>query len=153
MSEYQVRPIRVSTTVAAPADQVFAFVSDTRNDPLWCPNVTDVVQTSGDGVEVGARFRFRQTVEAAGRHLESDVDVEVMELGANTVTWTVEDKFQTRTVTLTVEPDDDGSQVSQTTIARFKRKPDLLTRWGYPVMAKRVFRDQFQHLHEHLAGS
>jgi hypothetical protein len=138
--------VTVSAGVAAPADEVFAFVADTRNDPLWCPNVTDAVLTSGDGVAVGSRFRFHQAVSAGGRHFESDVDVEVLELGERTITWRVEDRFQQRTVSLTVEPDGDGSRVTQRTEAEFKRKPDLLTRLGYPLLAKRTFRDQFRHL-------
>ncbi len=151
LTVHELRPVTVSTRLAVPAEVVFAFVSDTRNDPLWCPNVTDAIQTSGDGVELGATFRFHQEVSAAGRHFESDVDVEVVELDGRSITWKVEDRFQLRTVSITVEPDGDGCLVTQRTFPVFKRKPDLLTRLGYPTMAKRVFRDQFRHLEEYLA--
>lgn len=138
----------VSARVPASPDEVFAFVSDTRNDPVWCPNVNSVVQLAGDGVAVGARFRFHQTVQARGRDLASDVDVEVVELGDCRIVWEVEDRFQKRVISLSVTDDKDESLVTQTTRASFKRKPGL-ARWVYPMMAKRVLRDQLRRLAEH----
>ena len=142
---YLVRPVEVSTRVPADPDAVFAYVSDTRNDPEWCPNVTDVRQVRGEGVELGAGFEFHQTVEARGRELVSDVEVEIVELGERRVRWRVEDRFQIRDVLLKVEPDGDGSKLTQTTNAVFKRKPGL-AKWLYPLLAKRTFRDQFARL-------
>jgi hypothetical protein len=113
--------------------------------------VSDVVQTSGEGVAVGSSFRFHQTVSAGGRTFESEVEVEVLELTIDSISWRVEDKFQERSVSLTVEPSGEGSTVTQVTKALFKRKPDLLTRTMYPTMAKRVFQDQFRHLADHFA--
>ncbi len=141
-----VRPVTVSTHVPADPDTVFEFISDTRNDPIWCPNVTDVAQINGVGVGVGSSFRFHQRVEAQGRTLDSDVDVEIVELGERSIRWRVEDRFQVRDVVVKVDTDGDGSKVTQTTTAMFKRRPGLLTRWGYPVLARRTFKDQFSRL-------
>jgi hypothetical protein len=58
----------------------------------------------------------------------------------------VEDRFQIRDVLLEVSAADDGSKVTQTTTAEFKRKPGMATRWAYPRLARRTFKDQFQHL-------
>lgn len=149
-ADYRIKPVKVSQFVAAPPETVFAFVADTRNDPIWCPNVTDVVQLSGDGVAPGSRFRFHQTVSAAGRTFESDVDVEVLDLAADSITWKIEDKFQERTVSLKVEQSEGGSTVTQITDAGFKRKPDILTKTLYPALAKKTFRDQFGRLADHL---
>lgn len=143
---HRVRPITVSEHVAASPEAVFEFVSDTRNDPIWCPNVTDVVQVNGVGVGVGSSFRFHQRVETRGRTLESDVDVEIVELGDRSIRWRVEDRFQIRDVLLEVTPDHEGSMVSQTTTAMFKRTPGLLTRLAYPMLARRTFKDQFAQL-------
>lgn len=148
---YRIKPVKVSQFVSAPPQTVFAFVADTRNDPIWCPNVTDVMQLSGEGVAPGSRFRFHQTVSAGGRIFESEVDVEVLALSSDSITWKIEDKFQVRTVSLTVEPSDGGSTVTQITDAGFKRKPDFLTKTMYPSLAKRTFRDQFERLAEHLS--
>jgi len=147
---YPVRPITVSARVPGDPDRAFSFVSDTRNDPLWCPNVTNVEQTSGDGVEVGATFRFHQSLEARGRSLESDVEVEIVELGDRWIVWRVEDRFQVREIRLEVSAADRGSNVSQTTRAAFKRAPGI-TKWLYPMLARRTFRDQFRDLAEHFS--
>jgi hypothetical protein len=144
------RRVKMSRAVPADPGTVFAFVSDTRNDPLWCPNVTGVIQIGGDGVQVGSRFRFHQEVEMSGRTLQSEVDVEIVELGNRSIRWRVEDKFQIRDVHLMVEPDGDSSRVTQTTTAVFKRPPGI-AKWLYPRLAKRTFRDQFDHLAEHFS--
>lgn len=148
---HRVRPVTVSIHVPADPDTVFEFISDTRNDPIWCPKVTDVTQVNGVGVGVGSSFRFHQRVEAQGRVLDSDVEVEVVELGERSIRWRVEDRFQIRDVVVEVDPDQDGSLVTQTTTAMFKRAPGLLTRWGYPVLARRTFKDQFTRLAGHFS--
>lgn len=142
----------VAMHIPADPETVFEFVSDTRNDPKWCLNVTDVRQTAGDGVEVGATFVFRQTVAAAGRILESDVEVNVVGLGERAIRWRVEDRFQVRDVGLEVSADRDGSKVAQTTTASFKRKPGLVARWFYPTLARRTFRDQFRRLARYFSN-
>jgi len=118
---------------------------------MWCPNVTDVTQVEGDGVALGSRFEFHQTVKTGGRTLASDVEVEVVGLTADSVRWRVEDRFQIRDVTLTVEPHGDGTRVRQRTLASFKGDPGL-ARWFYPFLARRTFRDQFSRLAEHFAA-
>lgn len=143
------RPVTVSFAVAAPPEEVFEFVADTRNDPIWCPNVTEVIQVNGVGVGVGSAFRFHQSVEMRGRALESDVDVEIVELGERSIRWRVEDRFQIRDVKVEVSPEDDGSLVEQTTTAIFKRKPGV-AKWLYPILARRTFKDQFRRLSDHL---
>lgn len=142
---YRVRPVAVTTTIPAEPEMVFAYISDTRNDPEWCPNVTDVRQVRGEGIELGAGFEFRQTVEARGRLLASDVEVEVVELDERAIRWRVEDRFQIRDVLVAVGPDGEGSKVVQTTTAAFKRKPGI-ARWLYPMLARRTFKEQFQSL-------
>lgn len=137
--------VTVTVSIPAPADEVFAYVSDTRNDPEWCPNVGEINQTVGDGVEVGAKFRFEQTVTARGRSLVSEVEAEITGLGDRSIAWRVIDRFQEREIQLDVVPEDDGSRVTQTTVAAFHRPPGL-ARWVYPILAKRTFRDQFERL-------
>lgn len=149
---YEVRPVQVSALVAASPSEVFAYVSDTRNDPEWCRNVTGIEQLVGDGVDVGSRFRFHQSVEVRGRQLDSEVEVEVLSLGDRVIVWAVEDRFQTRHVRLTVEPAEGGSKVTQQTTATFKHKPGL-ARWFYPFLARRTFRSQFAELEERFTSA
>ncbi len=142
------RPVRVSAFVPALPDVVFEFVSDTRNDPKWCPNVETVDLVEGDGVEVGARFRFHQHLDRpGGERLQFDGEVEVAELGERAVTWNVTDRFQSRRITLKVVPEGSGSRVTQVTTATFNRPPGL-ARWFYPTLARRTFRAQFARLAE-----
>jgi hypothetical protein len=147
---YPVRPVTMSTQVPAEPDRVFDYLADTRNDPEWCLNVSEVRLVEGKGVDVGSRFVFHQRVETQGRELVSDVDVEVVELGERHIRWRVEDRFQVRDVLLRVEPDEGGSKVTQITTAAFKRKPGL-ARWLYPLLARRTLKDQFRRLAEQFA--
>jgi hypothetical protein len=150
MAKHSVRPIMVSALVTAAPEEVFAFVSDTRNDPLWCPNVERVELVEGEGIAVGTRFRFHQHFDPPGRErIHFDVDLGVIGLGENSITWLASDKFQTREITLTVEPDGAGSKVTQVTKAAFRRSPGL-ARFVYPRLARRTFGEQFEHLAEHF---
>lgn len=152
MTEYRVRPIKVSAHIPAVPDEVFAFVADTRNDPLWCPNVETVELVDGEGVEVGARFRFHQHLDRpGGERMQFDADVEIIGLGDNSITWKTADKYQTREIHLVVEPEGDGSKVTQVTRAIFRRRPGL-ARFVYPRLARRTFAAQFESLAKHFGG-
>lgn len=103
---------------------------------------------------MGSRWALESSsisrVKAGGRNLESDVSVEVVELGEQRVRWRVEDRFQVRDVLLRVERNGRGSRVIQTTTAAFKRGPGL-TKFLYPMLARRTFRDQCRHLVDRLS--
>jgi Polyketide cyclase / dehydrase and lipid transport len=145
------RRITVSALIPVDPDELFAFVSDTRKDPLWCPNVETVDQLAGEGVEVGARFRFHQHLDRPRQErMQFDVDVEVVDLGGRSITWKARDRFQERTITLSVEPHQEGSKITQVTTATFLRPPGL-ARWVYPTLARRIFRDQFERLAGYFA--
>lgn len=148
---FPVRPVTVDVEVAAPAARVLAFVSDTRNDPTWCSNVTSVTQLAGSGVEPGARFRFRQSIPYRGRLIESAVDVEVVAVGDDSIDWRVEDRFQVRDIRLSVASSAGGCVVTQRTAASFKKDPGAPARWFYPLLAKRTLRSQFNALKTHFA--
>ena len=146
MANHPVRPVQVTADIGVPADVLFAFVSDTRNDPLWCDNVETVEMLAGEGIEVGARFRFHQHLDRpGGQRLQFDVDVEVVGLGEDVITWLATDRFQEREITLRVEPRGQGSRITQVTRASFRRPPGL-ARWVYPRLARRIFARQFQSL-------
>jgi hypothetical protein len=125
---------------------VLAFVADTRNDPLWCSNVETVELLTDEPVGVGSKFRFHQHLDRpGGQRIHFDVDVELTHLDGHSVSWTVSDRFQDRVITIDVEPAQGGSRITQVTRAAFKRPPGL-TRWVYPLLARRIFKDQFRHL-------
>ncbi len=146
------RPVEVSAHIPTSPDELFAFVSDSRNDPLWCPNVETVELVHGDGVGVGARFRFHQHLDRpGGERIEFDGEVEVLEIGDRSIVWRATDKFQERLIRLSVETDGTGSRITQATTATFHRPPGIV-RWVYPRLAKRTFKDQFEQLATHFRG-
>jgi hypothetical protein len=149
MPTFPVRPVRVSARVPADPDELFAYVSDTRNDPQWCENVETVEIVEGDAIRPGARFRFHQHLDRPGGRLQFDVNVEVVEVGDHAIRWRVDDRFQTRDITLRVEPDGAGSRITQETRATFHKNPGI-TRWLYPILARRIFKKQFEDLAAHF---
>jgi Polyketide cyclase / dehydrase and lipid transport len=143
---FPARPVSVSAHIPVPPAALFRFVSDTRNDLLWCQNVETVDLVEGSKVEVGARFRFHQHLDRPGaKRTQFDVDVEVIEMGERTITWEANDRFQRRTISLTVEPEGSGSRITQVTRATFLRPPGL-AKWLYPLLARRIFTGQFRDL-------
>jgi len=143
---YPARPVSVSANIPAPPDEVFALVSDTRNDPLWCENVEKVDLIEGTRVEPGTRFRFHQHLDRPGAgRVQFDVDVEVIEMGQRSIRWRANDRFQTREISLGVEPHGSGSRVTQVTAATFLR-PQGMAKWLYPLLARRIFGKQFRDL-------
>ncbi len=52
--------VTVRTQLRVPAERVFDFLVDNRNDPLWCPLASDVELVEGEpGVD--AVYRYRQS--------------------------------------------------------------------------------------------
>lgn len=152
MSQFPVRSVKVSAYVPAPPTELFAFVADTRNDPLWCPNVETVEVLSDGPIQVGSRFRFHQHLDRPGaKRVEFDVDTEVIDLDDLSITWRITDRFQERLIAMSVKPEDQGSRVTQITEASFRRPPGFV-RWVYPIVARRTFQRQFKELAAHFAA-
>lgn len=51
--------IENSTTIARPAAEVFAFVSDVRNDPQWHADVLEAQLLEGEPVGKGSMFAIK----------------------------------------------------------------------------------------------
>lgn len=151
---YPVRPVKVSAHIPADPDEVFAFVFDTRNDPLWCDNVESVEPIVGGAIEVGSRFRFHQHLDRPGAaRMRFDVDLEIVDIGERSITWRADDRFQTRDIDLAVEAEGAGSRITQVTRAVFRRPPGV-RKWLYPLLARRIFTKQFRDLAAYFeAGS
>lgn len=150
MSKHPLRPVTVSERIPASPRDVLAFIIDTRNDPEWCPNVDSAEMTSEGPITVGSTFRYTQHLDQPGRgRVTFDGDVEVLALDDRSITWKVMDRFQERRITCSVEPSAAGSLVTQTTEAAFRRSPGV-TRWLYPIMARRILKDQLRHLRFHF---
>lgn len=141
----------MSATIPAPPADVLAFVADTRNDPLWCPNVETAELVSGDGTSSGSVFRYHQHLDLPGsKRVYADGEVTVLERTDGMIRWNVTDRLQERDIVLRVEPHPDGCRVTQTTRASFRRSPGI-ARWGYPLLARRELRRQFRELARHFS--
>ena len=152
MSKHPVESVTVAEHIRAPAADVLAFISDTRNDPEWCPNVDSAEMTSNGPIAIGSTFRYTQHLGRSGAgRVSFHGDVEVVALDDRSITWRVTDKFQERKITCVVEPEADGSQVTQTTEAAFHRSPGA-GRWLYPILARRTLKAQLRHLRAHFEG-
>ena len=150
MSKHPVRAVTVSQRIPAPPSEVLAFISDTRNDPQWCPNVEVAEMTSGGNIGVGSTFRYTQHLDQPGRgRVTFDGHIEVVGFDDRTITWHVTDKFQERTITCVVEPAGTDSIVTQTTEASFHRSPGV-GRYLYPLLARRTLKDQLRRLRTHF---
>lgn len=104
--------IESSELIARPADQVFAFVSDIRNDPQWH---TDILEAEYDGsappgLTAGATFRTR--FKPFMGQSEGTGTVTVYE-PPRRVVLTSQMGNMKPVLTLTVEPDGGGSRITR----------------------------------------
>ena len=148
---HPVRPVTGHAIIPAPPAVVLDFIADTRNDPLWCPNVESAALISGDGTSVGSVFRYHQHLDSPGtKRTQFDGETTIVARTADSITWRVTDRFQERDIVVTVAPHPEGTSITQITRAAFKRPPGI-ARWGYPLLARRVLRDQFRSLARHFS--
>lgn len=151
MATHRVRPVSVSAEVNAPPNRVLSYISDTRNDPEWCSNVERVELLTDGDVTVGSRFRYTQHLDRPGAaRVTFDGETEIVELTDSSITWSVSDKFQERSITCTVEASGSGSRVTQITEASFRRPPGI-AKYLYPLLARRTLRDQLRQLAAHFS--
>ena len=71
--------IRRSVEIDRPPTEVFAFIRDPDNDPVWCPTVLQSEQVEGDGPEPGAAYR---QVHKPGPARPTALTVELLEVDA-----------------------------------------------------------------------
>ena len=62
-----------SVVIERPVEEVFAFVTDPNNDPLWQSTSLETEQTSEGPVDVGTTFR--NTSKFLGRRIDSTYEV------------------------------------------------------------------------------
>lgn len=111
--------IHAEKVIHRPIDEVFAFVSDARNDPLWCGYVKECEQLAGDGPEVGARYRAMHDPRP-GKAVPLDMEIRQMNAPHRMVLF--EEDFAAKLlVSYHLEAlDADRTRISQTTDLRLK---------------------------------
>jgi uncharacterized protein YndB with AHSA1/START domain len=132
-----------SIEIAAPPEEVFAFVADARNDPRWCATVVACEQRHGDGPGPDARFEARHRPTPVHRVMPRSIEVLEYE-PPRRVRWRQEDANGVFLIAYEVEPVADG--------ARFTQRDRIEWKVPHPVgrMAERLFVRR--HIGEQMAA-
>jgi uncharacterized protein YndB with AHSA1/START domain len=135
--------IEKTITIARPAEEVWEFVADARNDPQWCEKVVSVEQLAGDGPGRDARYRvmhrprpFKPAVELAMEVVEFDPP--------HRLRWREEDADAVFDVLYDLEPTATGTQLKQVDDIDWK-----IGKAALPIarlMVSRDIRRQFRSL-------
>ena len=112
--------IRVETSVhiKRPSDEVFAFISNFENNPLWQSGQIEARFTSDGPLGVGSTYD--QVAKFLGRQIVSAFEVLEYEPGRRIKASSTSGSFPI-TFTRVVEPVDGGAQVSAVVDGRFQR--------------------------------
>jgi uncharacterized protein YndB with AHSA1/START domain len=105
--------------IQRPLEEVFEFVADPRNDPLWCPRVEWCKQREGDGPAVGARYEaLHKPSGYPRRHIRR---IEVLEYESpRRIRWRQEDQIGVFDIVYTLEPTETGTRLAQTDDIKWK---------------------------------
>lgn len=71
--------IEKSVEIDRPAEEVFDFIRDPENDPVWCPTVHESTQVDGHGPTIGAVY---EQVHKPGPAEPTELTVELLEIDA-----------------------------------------------------------------------
>jgi uncharacterized protein YndB with AHSA1/START domain len=137
-----------SIEIDRPVEEVFAFVADARNDPLWCPRVLASEQTSGDGPGPDARYRERHNPTFM-RHKTRQIAV--LEFSANRfIRWRQEDENGVFRIEYWLQPTPSGTRFTQTDVIDWKISP-FAVQFGRRIVPRHI-RQQFRRLKRLLEG-
>jgi uncharacterized protein YndB with AHSA1/START domain len=120
--------------IARPVAEVFAFVSDPRNDPRWCRKV-ESVEGSGDRFEVVHRpVPLRPVRRMEMRRMASEPPARIE--------WSQDDGTDVFRVTYELEPTPAGTRFRQRSEAQIGAVPRFL----YPLWRQGIGRDLARQL-------
>lgn len=110
---------QATLVINRPVEQVFSFVTRFENRPTWCQGTLESGQTSSSDIGIGATFH--EVFELfLGRKGEADYQVIEYVPNKRLVFVSTSGPMQTKE-TLTFETSGDGTRITQTTDAEFRR--------------------------------
>ncbi len=125
----------LSVVIERPVEEVFAFVTDPENEPLWQSTSLETERTSGGPVGVGSTFR--NTSKFLGHRVESAYEVTEMETPRKQCVKIVSGPIPGSGCYL-FEPAEDGTRFTQ----KFDAEVGGFFRLAEPLVA-RAIRRQF----------
>ncbi len=133
----------VSTTINRPIEEVFALLSDFSNNPKWASGSVEAPKKTSDG-PIGVGTTWHSVGKFLGRRIESDTEVTEFEANRKIAAKSKSGPFPVE-FTMTLEPVDGGTRVSQTIEAEpggfFKLAEPLLV-----TIARRQFQNDLDNL-------
>lgn len=138
--------VTVSTVVRRPIDEVFDFVSDNRNDPIWAPLVTTVELVEGDAPGEGTVYVIGQ--REAGRVAHRRLTTTAFHRPDH-LSWRMPGRGYTYTSIMDLEDLGPATRIIQTNSVQF-RVPLVGVAWKLGAMV--ALRRQFTLLVGHLEG-
>jgi uncharacterized protein YndB with AHSA1/START domain len=141
--------IERTIVIARHVDEVWAYIADPRNDPLWCDKVVSVDQVTGEGPGPDASYRVLHRPMRLKKPKELVLTVEEFD-PPRLMRMRDEDDDGVFNVTYELEPVGQGSRLIQRDQIEWK-----IPRFQLPIARRMVSRDienQFSALKRVLEG-
>lgn len=137
--------VTVSTSLRAPAEHVFDFLVDNRNDPLWCPlaSGTDLVEGEPG---VGAVYRYEQS-QGPGRSPRTNWMRTIEADRPSRLVWDGGDRGLPYHAEIVLEQRGRRTRVRHTNRVTLPTRPEQLAWW---TIANVVLRLQLRNLRREL---
>jgi uncharacterized protein YndB with AHSA1/START domain len=130
-----VTEIERTIVIERPAQEIWEYVADPRNDPQWCDKVRSVEQVEGEGPGSGARYAVMHRPIPMKRAKELAVTVEEFDPPSR-MRIREEDDDGVFDVTYELEPAGDGTRLTQRDRIEWK-----IPRFQQPLARRLVTRD------------
>lgn len=138
--------VTVKAVVPAPREDVFAFVADMANDPIWVPLVSDVVRESGDG---GPETTWSFQQAARQRRVRFTARL-VVRADPDRLEWTFGNARVSVRSTMMFHDVPGGTRVTQRNVSTWDAP--WLVRALAPLLTRRALGRQMRLLKAHFEG-
>lgn len=144
--------VNESIIIDRPMEEVFDFIADNENDPLWCPAVKEIRRVSENGTAKGARYEMHHT--PGGMGFDAEVEVVAHER-PRLLKWVMTDSGHTIRGTYELEAVNGKTRLTQTSEVTFEgwlRIPGLIMKGRIARDVEKELDKQFANLKQLLDG-
>ena len=143
--------VHVETVIKRPIEEVFAFIAEAENDPLWCPSVKEIKRIAGE--KPGAEARYRMLHAPGSMKFEAIVETTVFE-PFERIEWIMNDSGHRLHIVYELEALEGGlvtrlKQTSHVETRGWLRLPGLVLRGYIGREMEKEMKVQFESL-KHL---